>query len=169
MEAVEQLISLAAAVPVLGQVAPDIITRNLDIAEAKEISARLKATVPPEILAASDEEAKGFKQGVNPAQMQQIVGNLQKLAQELDMSKAQNQQLMEIIGKLQTEIESKEKDRQLDMAKAQLNSQTTLEKANIQIKPEMMQALMESVQYIRGRVEQSGQPQNAPAPAQIAG
>ena len=35
--------------------------------------------------------------------------------------------------------------------------------------PEMIQALMESVQYIRGRFEQPGQPQNAPAPVQTAG
>jgi len=165
VEAAETLISLAQAVPVIGQVAPDIIARNLDFAEAKELAARLKATVPPEIIAASDQDAKGFQpqQGMNPQEIQQIIADLMKVQGELNLTKQQNAQFQQIIGKMQQELENKDKDRQLEMAKAQLSAQTTLEKTSIQVKPEMLQALMESVAFIRGRIEQPGQPQNAQA------
>lgn len=56
-EAVQVLTQLIQAMPQVGIVAGDIIARNLDFDGAEELATRLRATLPPQVLAATDPEA----------------------------------------------------------------------------------------------------------------
>ena len=81
LDAAENLLQLVQYVPTAGQVAAHLIVKNMDVEYADEISALLKAQIPPEILDRAQMLEKG--QNVNPLQMQnqQLQQQLQQMQQ----------------------------------------------------------------------------------------
>lgn len=93
IEVAENIANIMQYVPQIGQFAPDIIVRNLDLPGSMELAERLKRTVPPQIL--EDPNAKPNK--ISEADIAMIVQDLEKMQQELTLTKAQNVQLAQTI------------------------------------------------------------------------
>lgn len=67
-EAVQVLTNLIQAMPQIGQIGGDIIARNLDFDGAEELAERLRATLPPQILAINNPEMAQKMQPPDPMQ-----------------------------------------------------------------------------------------------------
>lgn len=115
------LAALLQTAPEIAQSCGDIVAKNLDIPEAKEISDRIKRTIPPSILG---EEL--------PAEVQAQINQIQQQAQQqIAMLHAQGQQMQTLISQLtaksnelqvkvdskQMETESKERIEMLKLRK----------------------------------------------------
>lgn len=99
-EAVETLFQMAQAMPIIAQIAPDLIAKNLDIPHADELEARLRKMLPPGLVEEKDPEKL--------AQMQQAQ---QQQAQQ------EQQMLMVQLKNLMAEIEKTQSETQLNQAK----------------------------------------------------
>ena len=104
METAENLTNIIQAIPQIGQVASDILVRNLDFPGAAELADRLKRTVPPNLL--EDPNSKPNK--ISEAEVQMIVQDLQGLQQQLQMSQQEKQQMLSMINNLQTALKDKQ-------------------------------------------------------------
>lgn len=69
-EAAEQLTQLAAQVPAIGQVGPDIIVRSLDVPHGDELADRIKRSLPPGLLADEGDQEDPRRQQQQAMQMQ---------------------------------------------------------------------------------------------------
>ena len=129
--------------PQLFSVIGDILLQNSPLMNAKEIAERIKKTMPPNLL--SDGKDDGFNPDQAKAQIQQMDQVIQKMTADLEQA--------------QKLIEDKDQDRQADVIKAQLQSETSVKVAKITA------ASRADVQELRGVVEllkQSIPPQAAP-------
>lgn len=118
-EAAETMTQLAQSMPIIGNVAPDILINSLDIPFADVLAKRLKKAVPPQFL--DDEE------GAEEDKQMQLMEAQQKL-QQADMAikelQAQMQQLEEADSQGQVklaELQIKEKELLLKQQEAKFN------------------------------------------------
>ena len=105
-EGFDSLTQLAQQVPVLGQVAPDLIVRLSDSPYADEMADRLKATLPPPVLAvvnADEDQAPDPQLLAAQDQINQMGAAIQQLQQQL--AEAQSDQ-----GAKMAEIQVKQAD-----------------------------------------------------------
>ena len=98
-ETSEKLMQLIQAVPVVGQVASDLIVKSLDIADATVIADRLKFTLPPQIQKSMQDAEQGGKpldtaiqaaMGQAQQRIQQAETIIQQLHQELQKAQQEN-------------------------------------------------------------------------------
>lgn len=101
-EASDKLMECAKAYPQFMQLAGDIVFRNMDFDGAQEIADRLRATIPPNVLAAS---SSSDADGSEPNQVQNQLLQVQQQAQQLQ---AENQQLHQFLQQAQQEKATKE-------------------------------------------------------------
>jgi hypothetical protein len=86
-EAAESMLAMTAAFPESLKFMGDLMVQSMDWPMAKEVAARFKATIPPEVLAATGESTPG--QDLAPAeQVQQLQQKMQKQEIELEEAKA---------------------------------------------------------------------------------
>lgn len=97
-EAIQQLTQLIQAMPQLGQIAGDIIARNLDVDGAEEIAKRAKMMLPPGMLQMEQDGGEGGQPAMPPqpppdplAEMQQQ-GQAQAMQFELESAQAKAEQ-----------------------------------------------------------------------------
>jgi hypothetical protein len=104
-ESADAMMTLVAGQPELMPIIGDLVIGGMDWPGAKDIAARLKTQVPPEVLAATETKA-------SPEEMGAMIGQQQKAMQEL------GQMHQEVIAKLQeTEAELKEAQDELKLTK----------------------------------------------------
>lgn len=101
-EASEAMLELMKVYPQAAPLIGDLFVKNLDIPEGKTISARLKATIPPEILG---EEAEGDPK----AEAQILKQQVNTLTQQLEQAGQMIQQANETINSKKLELDSKER------------------------------------------------------------
>lgn len=99
-EALDKLMELVKITPEFMSVAGDIIFRNMDFEGSEEIADRLKAQIPPNILAASNPT-----NGDNQSQVLQ--NNLNQMQQQMEMLNQQNQQLNQALNQMNQEKQAK--------------------------------------------------------------
>lgn len=99
-QAVDTLFQLAQAMPIIAQIAPDLIAKNLDIPYADELESRLRKMLPPGLIEEKDPEKLAQMQQAQQAQQQQ-----------------QQQMLMIQLKNLMTELEKTQSETQLNNAK----------------------------------------------------
>lgn len=90
-EAAESMMNAVQVWPQLIQVAGDIIAKAQDWPGAEELSERIKKTIPPQFLSPEDQAKAGGAPQIDPAQMQNLMQEYQKTAQELQQLKADRQ------------------------------------------------------------------------------
>lgn len=106
IEAANQMIELARAIPQAGGVIADLLVKNLDWAGADEIAERLKRTIPLEIRGPDDNADEQEQQAAQQAQqLQQQLQQLQMRNQQLTVEKLEAE-----VNKLRAEIETEEAD-----------------------------------------------------------
>ena len=101
-EASEAMLELMKVYPQAAPLIADLFVKNLDIPEGKTISARLKATIPPEILG---EEAKDDPK----AEAQILKQQVDQLTQQLEQASQMVQQMNETINSKKMDLDSKER------------------------------------------------------------
>lgn len=121
-EAADKLIELVNQYPNMMSVAGDLIVKNLDFKGSEELADRLRATIPPNILAASN-NSNGDKNQM-----------LQVLSQQMEQMNIQMQQMQEMNNNLQAQLQQagqiindKNADRQLELQKKQMDIQAQIE------------------------------------------
>jgi RecA/RadA recombinase len=139
--------------PMMGAAISDLYVRSMDTPYSMEMADRLKRMVPPEAL-----KKEGDNQ-IDPAQVQQM-------GQMLQMLQQQNQQYLQMIEKMQLEIESKNKDRELEIDKAVLSSETTIEATLLKNAKQMDE--MKNIQTLLLAQIKKMESSNSTAPAQTA-
>ena len=130
-EASDKLMEIVKAEPALLNLIGDILFRNMTFDGSNEIADRLKANIPPNILAASSQDNGDDQIKVQMAQMQQA---LQQAQQQMQQLQQQNQQLMqekqskvaEIQEKAHADVFQKELDHkhEKDMLQMKINATT---------------------------------------------
>ena len=162
-ETYDKLIELTKAYPQLGAVGLDIIVQNLDIAESTDLAERIRATMPPEVVAAGsknkDSELLQMKQQLQQIsgqaqQMQAFIQNIvqenEKLKQELndkqsaEMAKMQHSQSL-ADQKSQTELILNTQDNNTEIEKENIKSRTELEKASIELQIKQLELVLEQM------------------------
>jgi len=139
-ESFEKLLELARIYPQLMPVAGDLLVAALDINESSEISDRLKAMMPPQVLQATAQgNNKQAQMMVMQQQMQKAMAQIEQMTQILNQKQMENQQLQEALkskeqleyNKLSLDAQKAQEKNELDMQKAMLDSQTKIEQENI--------------------------------------
>lgn len=87
-ETTDRLVDLVAKYPPMMQMAGDLIVKNLNFVGADELAARLQASIPPQILAASNPS-----NGDNKQQLQVTQAQLAQMQQQMQMLMQENMQL----------------------------------------------------------------------------
>lgn len=86
-EAAESMMNAVQVWPQLIQVAGDIIAKAQDWPGADDLAERLKKTIPPQFLSPEDQQKSGGP-AIDPAQVQNLMQEFQKVSQELQQLKA---------------------------------------------------------------------------------
>lgn len=104
-EALDKMLDYLKLNPQQMSVVADLVFKLMDVPEAEEFVSRLRATIPPEILAASN--ASNLN-GSDPAiRAQQAIAQTQQLQQQMEQMQQQMQQLQQINQQLTMEKQSK--------------------------------------------------------------
>ncbi|MFX9083999.1 portal protein p19, partial [Acinetobacter baumannii] len=123
------MMQLLSMNPQLFSLIGDILLQNSPLLNAKEISERIRSTMPPQVLGKGEqidpEQAK--------AQIQQLDQLVQKMTADIEM--------------LQKEVNDKDKEHQLEMFKAQLQYEKDIQVAQINA------ASRADVQELKGAVD----------------
>jgi Phage P22-like portal protein len=112
-EAVDSMIQLGKSWPKLMDVAGDKVVKAMDWPGAAEIADRIKATIPPQILAATDQE-EGTQQPVvntpkGPIPVDQAAQMLEEMDQQIQQMAQQLSEAKAGITKAQIDADSREK------------------------------------------------------------
>lgn len=120
-ETSESLMQLVQAFPPVAQVAGDLIVKSLDVADADIIAERLKATLPPPVLAAEKAKQEGRPQA-DPQMVAEMQQKDQQLEQAVQTMQAMEQRIQELesgaqqaLQKTQLEIQAKEQAALMEM------------------------------------------------------
>lgn len=140
MEAAESQLELAKVIPLISQVAPDLMARSFDFKGADEIADRLKSTLPAGMVQDDDQEQIPPQVQQAIQQVQQTVQMVEQHKQELD---AREQQIAQQEAQVQSEMAKLDAtkqvfDAQVKLAKSEIENQTI--KASKSIEAEKVQA-----------------------------
>lgn len=120
-ETSESLMQLVQAFPPVAQVAGDLIVKSLDVADADIIAERLKATLPPPVLAAEKAKQEGRTQA-DPQMVAEMQQKDQQLEQAVQTMQAMEQRIQELesgaqqaLQKTQLELQAKEQAALMEM------------------------------------------------------
>lgn len=124
---VERLGILATAQPDLVRYFADFWTSDMDIPHSEEIGARLKTAVPPEALAATQDDNPETRVATLQTQLQQLGEQFQALQQQMQQvqqtEQVATQQLAlaeQQVAQMQARLADKQQENQLDAQKNQL-------------------------------------------------
>ena len=104
-EASDKLLECAKVYPEFMQLAGDIVFRNFSFDGAQEIADRLRATIPPQVLAAS---SSSTADGSGPNQAQLLQNQLMQMGQQMQQIAQENQQLHQLLQQAQQEKATRE-------------------------------------------------------------
>ena len=171
IEAAESMTQFMQALPQQAPLFADLAARNMDWQGAEEIADRIKADLKakaPHIFAEEEQAQGGGQQGMGEEEIRQIIGDLQALQQQLAQKDQESQQLQEVIGKMEQELENKEADRRVEIEKELIKSRTEIEKTRIQTAPKALDSITTSAQAIYSTPGDQYTVAGSPAPAQNA-
>lgn len=140
-EGAAAMLDLSKSIPQIGQAAPDLVVKSLDVPGAQDMAERLRKTLPPGLV----DDGKG-----GPQLPPEVQAQMEQMGQQLEqLQKDRADLLMERQQKL-IEIESKER---IEMAK--LETQATIELAKLESK-EALVSLQEQISELDRRQKQIG-------------
>ena len=144
-EIVESLSMLNQSNPMFAEMTGDYIANNLDIDGAKALGDRLKKFINIKYPGVIDTG----ENGISEAEVKEIIADLQKLQQTLQMKEMEAQQMQQIITQLQKQVEDKDGDRQVKMETAQIKAAADIDKAKIMAEPMAVANTLSVVEHIR--------------------
>ena len=151
-EAVANLTDLAKADPKVMEVADDLVVSQMDFPMAKEIAARLKKTIPPQLL----DDGQGADKDTQLAQAQ---GQLQRVTQEahaLNAHASQVEQALQAaqqeLAQLQAQAQSKAQDLAVKREETQVKAH--LEQQKLELEQLKLRLEAEQLALERAKVQQ---------------
>jgi hypothetical protein len=172
IETLETIVSALPQIPLIGQIGGDLIMRMFDNPLSSQLADRLKKQIgltSPGIIEDNGADNKG---GMSEQEIQQIVGDIQKLQQQTQMSEQQNKQLTGIIADLQKQLKDKNAELSVKMhdidTKAnteKLKATTEIQKENIRQHHNVANSIIDNALKFSGagRPDPSYNPSNPPA------
>jgi DNA repair exonuclease SbcCD ATPase subunit len=127
---------LAKADPKVMQVADDLVVGAMDFPGAKDIAARLKKTIPPQLLDDGQGADKDTQLAQAQGQLQRVTQEAQALNAHAQQVEQQAQQLAQENAQLKAAQQSKAQELQLKVAHEQ--AQQELERLKIQLEAEKL-------------------------------
>lgn len=124
MDAAENLLEFARVVPKAGELGADMIVGNLDFEKSDELSMRLRAALPPELLMKVDMMQKGASPEM--IQLQMVLQQLQQAGQMIQGMGEENKQLKQRLGKMN--IEETQIEAQTGIAKEKIKAGAEVQK-----------------------------------------
>lgn len=125
-EAVSTQLELAKSMPIVGTACPDIMIGNMDIPQAKEMAARVKLMLPPQILQAENQD---------PNQLPQLHAQLTHATQQIQLLSKVNEELLEKAKGHEAQNAAKVQIEQMkgqnDVAMATMKHQAEMTKAEL--------------------------------------
>lgn len=143
-EIVENLSMLNQSNPMFAELTGDYIAQNLDIEGAKALSDRIKKFLNikyPGLIDTGEE-------GTPEHEVQQIIQDVQKLQQQVQMDAQEKQQMVQLIQQLQKAVADKEADRAVKMETAQLKAATDIDKAKIAAQPALIANTQSTIEHL---------------------
>lgn len=135
-EAAASMIELTKSMPAIGQSAPDLIVKSMDVPGAQELAERLKKTLPPGL---ADDPKDGQPQV--PPQMQ---AQMQHMGQMVEQLTKQLHQAHDAIDKDLVQTESKER---IEFAKIRSNEAIALAQIDAKDSIALLSAEIESTKH----------------------
>jgi hypothetical protein len=163
-EATESMLELMKAVPIVGQVAPDIVIRKMDFPGNEEVADRVEKSLPPGLV---DDPTQGA--GDIPPQAQQAIAQLteqnQKLTQELnathdDLEKNVSIKHMELESKERIEfakIAAQERQQDIDLLKIQATLAQSQATADAELSAQMAEREYNAIDSHLDRIHENHQ------------
>jgi chromosome segregation ATPase len=157
---VERLGILATAQPDLVPYFSDYWAGDMDIPHSDEISARLKTAVPPQALAATQDENPETRVATLQTQLQQLGEQFQQLQQQMQQGKAteeaavqQVKLLEQQVAQMQARMADKSEENQLDAQKNQQDHAFNMAKLRLEEQKLMLAMAQMQQQPVNGQVE----------------
>jgi len=160
-EIVETLTMLNTSSPVFAELTGDYIAQNLDIDGAQALAERMKRFIEqkyPGIIS-------GETGGMTEEEIKQIVGDLQKLQQQLQEAGMINRQLQQVIQQLQSQANDKQADRDNKVELTQIKAAADIDKAKIMAQPAIVKNTLETVEHMHDHEMRKKEFEAAPAPS----
>ncbi len=139
-EAAENLMSLLQSVPIIGQVAGDLIIKTLDVEGADEIAARIRNSLPPNLTAAVGPDGKPVQGAPSP--------ELMAAQQQMQAMGQQMQQMQQALQQAEAAVQDKGMERDTRLQEAEIKRQTELVKAQADLQKTQIEAEVSRMQYI---------------------
>ncbi len=118
-EASDKLLELVSKYPEMMSLAGDLIVQNMDFKGAEELADRLRATIPPNILAASN-PSNGDKNQMLSVMQNQMNDMMAQMQQMNEL----NQNLQAQLNQTLQQLNDKQADRELELTKKQMEIET---------------------------------------------
>lgn len=115
------LMNMAQTLPMIGQVAPDLIASQIDVPISKALTKRLKAALPPQL---TQDENKNSQNGEG-----QEGPNMNQLMASYNEARSIMQEMAGEMQKLQGLLTDKQADRNLTIQVAKINAKASIERA----------------------------------------
>lgn len=155
IEAVESMMALTNAVPQAMAPALDLLVENMDWPGAQAIAKRLRATLPPEIVAADPEDMTPDEQQAMATMAQKAQLQERISMQDLELAMLERQ---EKINKLRAEIATEDSKRKANEAKALLDTANTM-KVGVEVEEMEARINLDVAQFLDNIEARSAQQQ----------
>jgi hypothetical protein len=117
----EKLLSMLQSVPMIGNVAPDLVVKTVDIEKGDEIAERLRRALPPNLTQEMGPDGKPVQGAPNPEMM--------AAQQQMQAMQAEMAQMAEALKEAQAGTQEKAIERETKLTEAQIKAQTEMTKA----------------------------------------
>ena len=138
VEAATTLAQVLPQLPMVGQVAPDLIMRMLDNPLSGKVADRLKRAIQanPQMQGVIGEDESGDSQELMEQKMRSMVADMQKLMQAHTMTMQQNSQMQQMIQGLQAALKNKSDAVMAKVHDTEVRAATELAKAKVDLQKE---------------------------------
>lgn len=133
-ETAQNIISLIQANPNLFNTLGDILVQNLDWEGSDRAARRIRAMIPPEVLAADDDES------MDTNKVQAMVMQLRNLQQKTQMDGQQMQQMDQLIQEMQAQLKSKTEELMNKVHTTDIKAQAEVTKAQMGVQQAQINA-----------------------------
>jgi hypothetical protein len=178
VEAAETLSNIMPQMPLVGQVAPDLIMRMLDNPLSEQVADRLKRFIQaqPNMQGVIAQDENGNSEQISQDQMRAVIGDLQKVQQAHMQTMQENQQMQGMIQNLQKALKDKSDAVAAKVHDTEVRAATQLAAAKIKQQTDAMHhgpvaaravienaALLHNIGQNQGGIPEQTNSTNAPA------
>jgi hypothetical protein len=144
IESLDILSKFMTSFPPAAQAIGDLLAKNLDIPEAREMADRLRRMVPPNLL----EDPNQPDNGIDEAQVRAIIADLEALQQQLKMTESEKAQLEQMLGQATAELKSKQEETQVKADSNTLKVAAEVRKAELSLEQEKVRQHGQTQQHL---------------------